>query len=546
MSSTDHTDAGPQVPFGNLLDERLLHYRRTDSGARVAATLPELFVAMARDEVRDFPALRPHQRHPWHAFLVQLAAIALNCAGRTDPFATVAEWREALLGLTPDDTDGAAWCLVSPLGKPGFMQAPEPTGSIEDWQPVATADELDMLITSKNHDLKASRIKHGNPEDWVFALVSLQTQDGYPGRSNFGIARMNSGSGSRCGVGLSPAGHWGRRWLRDISSLQAARSSVVETYEYSAIGGVCLVWLVPWTGRDSIQFQRLDPWFIEICRRVRFTNLGSLTALTKGSEVRRIGVDKELKGRTGDPWMPIDLTENKALTITEGGFGYKLVCELMFDSKYQKPAAQAWSSGDADMRFSWIARGVARGQSKTGGFHERVVPISRKVQRALMLRETDELARIATDRVAAVAEVKEMLRSALRVLFSNTSPADGSKGNEFNDTVKGRATQFAQPFEELCDSHFFAEFNEEVESDDRSAARMRWLLDLADRAEGVLRTAFVAGPRNGQLRYRAQAAALTRLNAAMRGNKLPALAQALKHKHQTQVNSTEEAPHEHA
>lgn len=546
MNSTARAEAHTQVLFGNLLDERLIHYRRTDTGTRTAATLPELFVAMAHDEVRDFPALRPHQRHPWHAFLVQLAAIALNRTGRTDPFSTAAEWREALLGLTPDDPDGAAWCLVSPTGRPGFMQAPEPTGSVADWQSTATADGLDMLITSKNHDLKAARIKHGNPEDWIFALVSLQTQDGYPGRSNFGIARMNSGSGSRCGVGLAPDGHCGRRWLRDVYALQAARGAVVDTYEYCATDGVCLVWLVPWSGRDSIPFQLLDPWFIEICRRVRFTNPGNLTALTKGSEVRRIGADKELKGRTGDPWMPIDLEESKALTITEGGFGYKLVCELMFAPKYQKPAALAWTTSDTDIRFSWIARGVARGQSKTGGFHERTVPISRKVQRALMLRDTDELARIATDRVAAIAEVKEMLRYSLRALFSSITPVDGSKGNEFNDTVKGRATQFARPFEELCDAHFFAEFNEEVESDDRNAARMRWLVDLAARAEGVLRSAFVAGPRNGQLRYRAQSAALTRLNAAMRGTKLPALAQALKQRHLPQTNSTEEAPHEHA
>ncbi len=65
-----------QALFGNLLDERLLHYRRTGTGERVATTLPDRFGAMAQDQVRDFPALHPHQRHPWHAFFVQLAAIA--------------------------------------------------------------------------------------------------------------------------------------------------------------------------------------------------------------------------------------------------------------------------------------------------------------------------------------------------------------------------------------------------------------------------------------------------------------------------------------
>lgn len=143
----------------NLLQERLLHYRAPGHASAVAATLPELFVALARDQVRDFPSLRPHQRHPWHAFLVQLAALALHQAQSSQPFAAAAEWEQALLALTPRDPDGAAWCLVSPLDRPAFMQPPVPEGSLAGWKsPMTAADELDMLITSKNHDLKSMRM----------------------------------------------------------------------------------------------------------------------------------------------------------------------------------------------------------------------------------------------------------------------------------------------------------------------------------------------------------------------------------------------------
>lgn len=149
----------------SLLDEPLITYRRVADGHRVKASLPELFVAMACDEVRDFPALRAHQRHPWHAFLCQVAAIALHQAEQTGPFPTAVAWRQALLALTPADTDGAAWCLISPLDRPAVLQAPVPGGRVSEWKTKCrAADELDMLVTSKNHDLKAARSRDAEPE----------------------------------------------------------------------------------------------------------------------------------------------------------------------------------------------------------------------------------------------------------------------------------------------------------------------------------------------------------------------------------------------
>lgn len=119
--------------------------------------------ALGRDEIRDFPALRPHQRHPWHAFLVQLAAMALHHADRDAIFESEQAWKDALLALTPDDQDGAAWCLISPHDRPAFMQAPVPSGAVGSWKNrLSAADELDMLVTSKNHDLKAARMRQAS------------------------------------------------------------------------------------------------------------------------------------------------------------------------------------------------------------------------------------------------------------------------------------------------------------------------------------------------------------------------------------------------
>lgn len=192
----------PSALQWNVLDDPLIRWRSTAAGAPQRSSLPALLAALAANEVRDFPALRPHQRHPWHAFLVQLAAIALHHAGQEQPWQQAIDWRAALLALTPEDVDGAAWCLVTPPDRPALLQAPVPGENITTWTNLLHApDALDMLVTSKNHDLKAARARQAEADDWLFALLSLQTQEGFLGAGNYGVSRMNGGFASRPGVG---------------------------------------------------------------------------------------------------------------------------------------------------------------------------------------------------------------------------------------------------------------------------------------------------------------------------------------------------------
>src|SRR4051812_49810128 len=101
----------------NLLDERLVRVVPT-SGPPNALTLPGTFAALMRDDVAAFLGLRPHQRHAWHAFLVQVGALALLAAERSGPPEDEAAWAELLRGLTPDHPDGSPWCLVAPPDRP--------------------------------------------------------------------------------------------------------------------------------------------------------------------------------------------------------------------------------------------------------------------------------------------------------------------------------------------------------------------------------------------------------------------------------------------
>lgn len=508
----------------NLLDEPLIRWRCLAKGDLHRATVPELFAAMAANQLRDFPALRPHQRHPWHAFLTQLAAIAMHRADQAEPWALASDWRAALLALTPNDPDGAAWCLVSPVDRPALLQAPVP-GGIDQWDSdVATPDRLDMLITSRNHDLKQARMIHAHPEDWLFSLVSLQTQEGSNSGSYKGVSRMNSGAGSRPGVGVARSGSWSARWVSDLGVLRQTRDQVAVAHGLSVQEGVALTWLIPWDGSKAIGFSSLDPHYIEICRRVRLQSRGGIVARTCKTPRSRIEESLDRKGRTGDPWTPVNKAAEKILTISTKGFDYKLMVDLLLGSEFEPAAAQVLTGWDEGAQLELIARGIARGNSKTEGYHERRIPVAPKLRRLLLGHQRATLAEIAKKRVEAISAMWLLLEDALVLLFAN-GVFDKKKSG-----VKKKAGLLSRRFEQSEDARFFADLTTEAEAEDalRSDCRLHWLVGLAERAEAVLHDAFEAGPRNGQQRYKARAAALSRFHDGLRGAK-PALPQLAGH-----------------
>jgi CRISPR system Cascade subunit CasA len=154
-----------------------------------------------------FDGLAAHQRHGWDLFLYQIAALALERSGEAEAVADDTAWqalddprawRDRLAALTPGCAE-TAWCLVvQDLAKPALLQPPIGTGRLDDYKIAGeTPDEIDVLVTSKDHDVKAARAGSAEPRHWLFALVTLQTLQGYSGRGNFGIARMNGGFASR-------------------------------------------------------------------------------------------------------------------------------------------------------------------------------------------------------------------------------------------------------------------------------------------------------------------------------------------------------------
>src|SRR5271165_116819 len=203
----------------DFLNEPLLTAAAPD-GARTRRTLPGVLAALATGSASSFASLRPHQRHVWHAFLVQIAALALEKGGETKLPDEEAAWHRLLRGLTRMWPDGEPWSLVvEDAEKPALLQAPIPGGVLPQCRTVTSPDGLDILITSKNHDVKAARMYGAAPEDWLFALVSLQTQQGSMGAGKYGISRMNGGYGARPSFGIDDPSNAGFRFRHDTMAL---------------------------------------------------------------------------------------------------------------------------------------------------------------------------------------------------------------------------------------------------------------------------------------------------------------------------------------
>ena len=489
------------------------------TGDVLTATLPGVLAAAMRDDIASFTALRPYQRHAWHAFLAQLGTLALMRAGHSEPPDDEEVWRGLLRDLTPGHADDAPWCLLSPPDRPALLQPPLPNANLSYLSNAfATPDALDMLVTSKNHDLKSGMMGAAEADDWLFALLTLQTMQGYSGATNYGISRMNRGHGNRPGLGLAPPGGPGAHLRRDIVRLLAMKGRSPLWTGYAEYDGLALVWLRLWDGTTSLSQSELDPLYIEICRRVRLVpeDDGRISARMNGSKVPRIAPPQG--GVTSDPWTPLrrDKEGWKALTVDARGFGYRPLVELIWPQQGKPSLLQVWSDDDAAEGLVLVARALVRGESKTEGYHERRVPLSRRVRRGIGTRATDPVAEAARERIKLAGEMNGALRFALLALFENGPEKVDSRNKS---AASKKAEPFLARFERDVDLTFFEDLWREVEADDPEVARARrveWVSFLLHLAEAITDEADRAAAKATRRRYRARVRARAALHGAAR------------------------------
>lgn len=511
--------------MNNLLTDPL--FRTSLPGA---LSLPALFAALMRDEVNHYPALRPHQDASWHMFLAQLGALALLQAGREEPPTDEVSWRNMIRALTSGYDNDEPWCLVvEDRSKPAFLQPPEPLGGGKYTGQVGTPDRLDMLITAKNHDMKQAIGKDAELDDWIFALVTLQTGEGFNGAGNYGIARMNGGSSSRVSLGLVPidspeamAVSPGRRFSWDMRKLLRDRDELLKKYDiYRRNDAQSLLWTLPWPEGTKLAISGLDPWFIEICRRVRLVdNDGRFMALTGTSKVERIEA-KQLNGVTGDPWAPVSI-DNKSLTIGEQDFSYSVVNKLLFSAEWNLPPLFELSKEEKKSNTDWLfmAQAIGRGNSKTYGYRERRLILPGKFASTLSsLDQRAALGNISQAQIDEIAKFKKVLGAAI------ASFVEGGSGEKASKEAFSHAGPYQDRLDKTADTLFFPalwkryEAKQDEDFDRIDAERLAFLEDLLMASGLLLEEAIGSLPCPAIYRHRAHVKAKAKFYGMIRSEK---------------------------
>ena len=516
----------------NILTESVIRYHRY-SGGLAWTSLPEAYADLMADEVGAFPALRPHQRHAWHAFLVQLGAMAMHHDRLDTPPSDAGEWLRIIQALTPDWPDDEPWQLVvDDITRPAFMQPP--AGSQErakDFKnTVTTPDHLDMLVTSKNHDVKSEVAEQAEIDDWIFAQVSLQTMEGFAGAGNYGISRMNGGLGNRPAFALAPPSLGpGAHVRRDIEALLEFLPDILAEHPGTDTGHT-LLWTLPWDGNpaEALTLNRLHPLYIEVCRRIRLQvkARGRLRAVRTSSKAARIEA-KSLNGLTGDPWALIDHRDkkgDKVLTLPAGGFSYKRVAEYLTSADYGPPLLLSPTEAERQSPepLELVARAMVRGQGKTEGYHERRVLVRHRFKMATTRRSgggLDDVAAISRARIEDVGTVQRILSHAIQVFAAR------GDHERISPEHRARARTWLNRLDEIVDATFFDALQDEFEADaaHRPGIHQRWLRNDEDRsgvinhARALLHDAEDSLPCPAIYRYKARESAEGLFEGRIRG-----------------------------
>lgn len=438
---------------------------RGEDGLR-DVSLSALLARLTAEQETEILAVQAHQQHALHAFLVQLGALHLDSGPSRSLPTTAAAWEEALLALSGGEPD--AWKLVvDDLSKPALLQPPVLEGSVEKFSVLEAFDELDILSTAKNHDVKGRRMGDVPPDIAFVTLLTLQTTQGFSGRDNYGIVRMNGGFSSRASVGLAREDSLAVRFARDAIALAATAKAAAE--RGWAASGVRLVWTVPWDGTTSLSLGECHPFCIEVCRRVRLSRTPAGTILARGtsSKAPRLSAP-EAKGNLGDFWLPVSKVDGKARTFGGNGFSYDVVHDLLLADTWTTPAMISQKADGSAPKL--VLRTLVRGQGITEGYHERVIPVpGRAFKRLFSADGRAAIASLSSRRIERIDAARmKILKPALLVALQGAP----DKLNFKDDRVDSHVAAFEEEMDSDYFEHLFDDAEEDAEVADERYERL--------------------------------------------------------------------------
>ena len=375
-----------------------------------------------------------------------------------------------------------------------------------------TPDSIDILVSSKNHDIKQNIARTAEIDDWIFALVTVQTTSGFLGRGRYGAVRMNSGFGSRPALGLTPDGaNAGHRIFHDIGQMliHRDRNRRRGNPERREADGHALMWLEPLDRNTQHELKDLDPYFIEAAQRIRLmTARGRITADLASRQSTSISA-KASQGNLGDHWTPIVKPDGKALSVPQNGWRSRVLMRVIGDdTEVELPTAMTVEGCENVKRWRLVARGTAKKQGGTQGYHERCdITFDREVVQMLRTeagRQRIHQAGRALDK--SIAKITGRLRLALAI-----AAASGKSGNDLQNQHWTAAKRETAEFEAGIDRDFFPILESMVLGPDNKTSTTftdSVAASINELAEKVLETGIDRLAPSGWRRERARAQAI--------------------------------------
>jgi CRISPR system Cascade subunit CasA len=515
----------------SLLSEQLFCVTLGSSPAVTRLSLPEILARLSAAEAVTFVALRPHQQAPWHAFLVQLAYLALEPQDDPRPPTAPEAWVELLRSLTPDHADDGPWCLVNTNWQaPAFLQPPCSPGREADFKRSAeAAQDIDLLVTARHHDEKTGKLLLDEHEldTLIYALIGLQGWSSFLGAGNYGSARMNGGFSSRPQFRLAYQRGSGAEFLRDLTALLDDREGLSHRFQDAHHGDATaehlLLWLPAWD-EGSLSLGTVHPYALEVCRRVRLVRLdGQLLLRRASSNAMRIAA-KEQRGVVLDPWVPILRgDEPKALTAQAHSLSYRKLQELIFDrAKVDLPvlATPSDREREANQPGTLIAQVLVSSDGGTDGWLSRELPMPAPVLAQWQSAPAALAQRSQLFVNLAGLAVGKVLRSALLQFVDGSDDVDW-KNRDFTRAVEPWVTRFEAEIDEAFFEQLFATI--EAGHGDIDAQR-QWVSWLAQACRAHLDAAGEALPTRQGSRHFALARAQRLLAFSLRKQFGPLLA----------------------
>jgi CRISPR system Cascade subunit CasA len=242
-----------------------------------------------------------------------------------------------------------------------------------------------------------------------------------------------------------------------------------------------------------------------------------MQAHTVGTKTTRIAA-KELKGNLADPWIPIRETESAAYNKRPT---YRAARSVLFPfdqdpDRFRPPLLLQRHPPDQGHELAARFRVLVRGQGKTEGYFDRLIPIPQEVESFIFDSTDDSPARLAQAFVELAATARNsVLKPALLRYMQAAKDKISFKQPETNDW----AQTWANRLEDIVDETFFPTLWESLpilERAEQVDAQIPWRKQLREAVQAIFDEAVDSLPVIDALEYKARANAEGKLYYGLR------------------------------